>query len=218
MDQKKQIIPTLEMAKTWYQKSDAVHNFDHIIRVYKMAVRLATEENADLAIVQAAALLHDVEDAGPGTDERKVHHITSAKYAGQVLKELNWPEDKIKAVQHCIRAHRYRDNNDVPKTIEAKVLYDSDKLDVLGAIGIARTIAYATIAGEPIYFQPSEKFINSGIEENGEPHSAYHEYLFKLIKVKDKLFTSSAKKIAEERNKFLTQFFDRLIKEYNGDL
>ena len=211
------IVPSPEQAKIWYTRSDSVHDFDHVIRVYTMAKRLAIEEGADLDIVLTAALLHDVEDAGPGTEERKTHHLTSAIFAGKVLQEMNWISERIEAVQHCIRAHRYRDNTNIPNTIEAKILYDSDKLDVLGAIGVARTIAYATIAGEPVYKEPSKQFIMTGKEEPGEPHSAYHEYLFKLRNVKEKLFTSSAKKIAEDRDQYLTKYFERLIAEYRGE-
>jgi len=218
MNQQEPLIPTLEQARKWYTKSDSVHDFEHVVRVYNIAKRLAIIEHADLDIVLTAALMHDVEDAGPGTDERKTHHLTSAIFAGNILNEMHWSYNKIEAVQHCIRAHRYRDNNDVPETIEAKVLYDSDKLDVLGAIGVARTIAYATIAGEPIYAKPSDQFINSGKEEKGEPHSAYHEYLYKLRNVKAKLFTASAKEIAEMRDKYLTDYFKRLIAEYNGEM
>jgi len=210
-------MPDLDQARNWYRKSDAVHDFDHVIRVYNMAQRLAKEEGADLAIVLAATLLHDVEDAGPGTEERKNHHITSAQFAGKVLQKMGWTAERIAAVQHCIRAHRYRDNNEIPETIEAKILYDADKLDVLGAIGVARTIAYATLANEPIYREPSQHFLKTGKGEPGEAHSAYHEYLFKLRHVKSRLFTDTAKTIAEERHKYITHYFEQLAAETWGE-
>jgi uncharacterized protein len=211
-------MPTLEQARAWYQSAESVHNFDHVLRVYRTAERLAKEEQADLEIVRAAALLHDVADSTAGTQQRREHHIASAEFAGQVLAQEGWPEDRITAVQHCIRAHRFRNNGDEPQTIEAKVLFDADKLDVLGAIGVVRVVAYATLAGQPIYVEPSARFLSSGEKEPGEPHSAYHEHLYKLVKIKERLYTRSAKKAAEERDAYIRAFFERLIAESNGDL
>jgi uncharacterized protein len=207
----------LEQAKRWYQNTDAVHDFSHIERVYRMAERLALTEGADLEIVRAAALLHDADGTTPGSESRLEHHLRSAEIAGSVLKAEGWPEERIQAVQHCIRAHRFRDDRDPPATIEAKCLFDADKLDVLGAIGAVRVTVYAALAGTPFYSKPSEGFILTGQEEPGELHSAYHEHLFKLRKVESRLFTQAAKKIARERTQYLEEFFERLIMEINGE-
>lgn len=209
-------MPTLEQAEHWYQSSDGVHDFDHVRRVYHMATRLAKAENADIQIVQAAALLHDVMDSEAGTAARENHHITSARYAEEVLLQEGWGDQRIKAVQHCIRAHRFRSKGERPETNEAQVLFDADKLDVLGAVGVARTIAYSVQAGQPIYVEPSQKFIHTGVKEPGEPHSAYHEHLFKLVKIKDLLFTKTAKEIAVDRHAYLDSYFTRLIAETRG--
>ena len=209
---------TLESARPWYPHTDPVHGFDHIERVYRMAERLALAEGADLEIVHAAALLHDIEGSHPAGDERANHHFQSADIAAEILQAEGWPAERIAAVQHCIRAHRYRDDREPPATIEAKVLFDADKLDVLGAIGVARVIGYAVQAGQPIYAQPSAQFIATGAGEPGEPHSAYHEHLFKLLKVKDRLFTASARKIAVDRHAYLDAYFTRLIAERDGTL
>jgi len=209
---------TLETARNWYPNTDPVHGFDHIERVYRMAERLALAEGADLEIVHAAALLHDIEGSHPAGDERANHHFQSADIAAEILNNEGWSDERIAAVQHCIRAHRYRDDREPPATIEAKVLFDADKLDVLGAIGVARTIGYAVQAGQPIYAQPSAQFMASGVAEPGEPHSAYHEHLFKLSRVKDRLFTDSARKIAADRHAYLDTYFKRLIAEMDGSL
>lgn len=206
-------------ARSWYEDSDEVHNFEHVLRVEKMARRIALAEGADLEIVQAAAYLHDSRGASPEADgqARKGHHITSAEFAGEVLAARGWKKERIEAVQHCIRAHRFRHNEERPETIEAMCIFDADKLDVLGAVGAARTIAYAVLAGEPILNEPSEKFLKTGQKEEGEEHSSYHEYLFKLRKVKDQLFTKLGKEIAQERDEFLRQFYERLLAEYRGE-
>ncbi len=212
-------MPTIEEARLWYQEWDPVHDFEHVLRVYRMAERLATAEGADMEIVRAAALLHDSVGSAPGGDDaaRKEHHIASAEFAAQVLQGEGWSEGRIRAVQHCIRAHRFRSNGERPLTIEAQVLFDADKLDVLGAIGAARTIAYAALDGKPSYAEPSEQFIRTGKEEPGELHSSYHEYLFKLIKVKDLMFTKSGKDVAEKRDAFLRVFYDQLQAECRGE-
>src|SRR5512133_1657676 len=175
-------MPTLEQARAWYQEADPVHDFEHVMRVYHMAEHLAAETGADIEIVRAAALLHDAEGSAPGSETRASHHHRSADFAREVLSKEGWNEDRIAAVQHCIRAHRFRRDGEAPQTPEAQVLFDADKLDVLGAIGVARAIAYATLNHQPFYVTPSQKFIESGIKEPGEPHSSYHEYIFKLRK------------------------------------
>ncbi len=207
---------TLERAREWYAGADSVHDFEHVERVYRMAERLARAEGADWEIVRAAALLHDVEGTTPGAESRTNHHFSSAEFAGQVLAEEGWEPDRIAAVQHCIRAHRFRDNREPPQTIEAKCLFDADKLDVLGAIGVARTIAYATLAGEPVYAEPSRRFIETGEKEPGEPHSSYHEFIFKLSKIKDRLFTETARAIAVERHTYIAEYYERLQAEIAG--
>jgi len=212
-------MPTQDEARLWYTDADPIHNFDHVLRVYHMAERIGSVEGADLNIVRAAALLHDAQGSAPGqtNQARANHHTTSANFALQILSAEGWPADRISAVQHCIAAHRYRSGTEKPQTLEAKVIFDADKLDVLGAIGVARTIAYAVLDGQPFYAPPSDLITRTGQKEPGEPHSSYHEYLFKLSKVKDRLYTQTAKAIAAERHRFLTEFYDELIAEIHNE-
>jgi uncharacterized protein len=211
-------MPSIDQAREWYAGADAVHDFEHVLRVYHTAEHLARIEGADLEIVRAAALLHDVEGAAPGEgSERTSHQHASAEFAARILAKEGWQLDRIASVQHCIRAHRFRDRSESPLSIEARILFDADKLDVLGAVGVARVIAYATLDGKPFYYPPSQQFIQIGMEELGEPHSAYHEHLFKLRKVADRLFTRTARSMAEERLQYLEAFFERLIAEWHGE-
>ncbi len=211
---------TLETAHAWYSDTDPVHDFAHIERVYHMATRLAHAEGADLEIVQTAALLHDAEGSAPGSDNtagRATHHLSSAEFARTILEKEGWPLDRLEAVLHCIRAHRFRAGREEPQTLEAKVLFDADKLDVLGAVGVARTIAYAVLDGQPVYAPVSGQFMETGKELPGEPHSSYHEFIFKLRKVKDRLFTASAREVAESRHEYLDLYYKRLIAEMNAE-
>lgn len=208
---------SLEQARVWYTGADAVHDFEHIQRVWVMAERLALAEGADLEIVRAAVLLHDAEGATPGNAEgRAAHHENSAEFAREVLLAEGWPEDRITAVQHCIRAHRFR-GGEPPRTLEAQILFDADKLDVLGAIGVARVVAYAALAGEPLTAEVSESFRARFEKAPNEPHTPYHEFLFKLSRIKERLHTRTARALAEERHTYLSAFFERLHAEIKGE-
>jgi uncharacterized protein len=210
----------LELARTWYPHSDAVHGFDHVVRVLRMAERLAREEGADLEIVQAAALLHDAEGSATAGGElgRLEHHQQSAEFARLVLSGLGWAEQRIAAVQHCILAHRFRDNRQRPETLEARILFDADKLDAIGAIGVARALGHAVLNGNPFYTRPSQRFLDTGELEPGEAHSAFHEYQFKLRKLSTRLFTPAAQRIASRRHAVMQVFFERLEEELSEDI
>lgn len=213
-------MPTVEQARSWYSSSDPVHGLDHVLRVLRMAEELAQQAGADREIVRAAALLHDAQGAAPereaaaeeGAAGRHNHELASAEFAASILREEGWPEGRIESVLHCIRAHRYR-GQEMPQTLEAQILFDADKLDVIGAFGISRTLGYAQQAGQPAFFPPSDKFLESGTREPGEAHSAYHEYLYKLRKVRDRLHTEAAREIASEREPLLHSFFMQLAAE-----
>ncbi len=209
-------MPEVEEARAWYAQDDPVHGFDHVLRVLHMAERIGKQLGADLRILRAAALLHDAAGAHPGGPSgRGDHEQASAAFARQILEGEGWDETAIGEVEHCIRAHRFRGDTR-PQTLEARILFDADKLDVLGAFGAARTIGYALQDGQPIYAQPSTRFREQGKAEPGEPHSAYHEYLFKLRHVKERLYTDPARQIAEDRHALLCAFFDQLEAEADG--
>lgn len=216
-------MPSIKEARSWYPESDPVHGFDHVLRVYYLAERLARAEGADLEIVRAAVLLHDATAPAPAgsspTPEaaRASHHHASAAFARQVLQVEGWPEARVAAVEHCIRAHRFRDDAEQPQTLEAQVLFDADKLDAIGAIGVARAVAYAARAGCPAYAEPSRAFEETGRLEAGELHSSYHEFLFKLRKLEGLMHTPSARQIARQRHLRMEAFYADLAAETRGE-
>ncbi len=212
-------MPTIDQARAWYAGADPIHAFDHVLRVLALAERIGRAEGADLEILRAAVLLHDAVGSSPAGDGagRAGHHHASAAFARQVLEEEGWPQARIEAVLHCIRAHRFRDHSEPPATLEARILFDADKLDVLGAIGAARTLGYAALDGQPAYAAPSAQFRASGVKQPGEPHSAYHEFLFKLSKVKDRMHTPTARALAQARYEYLAGFFEQLWAEVRGE-
>ena len=145
------------------------------------------------------------------------HHQASAKFATAVLAKKGWQQERIDAVVHCILAPRFRNPAEKPATLEAQIIFDADKLDALGAVGAARVLAYAALAGTPFYEEPSAQFLETGKEIEGETHSAYHEHLFKLRKLRDRMHTPSARAIADERLAYLDEFFERMIAEWQGE-
>jgi uncharacterized protein len=206
---------TLEHARAWYPNYDAVHGYDHIKRVYNTCKKIGPLEGADMEILLTAALLHDASGSYPKEGNRKDHHLRSAEFAKDILEKEDWPISRIKAVQHCILTHRYR-KDESPSTIEAKVLFDADKLDVIGAIGVVRALAYAFQMKVPAYAVPSKRFLETGLKEDGEEHSAYHEYIFKLKNISSTLFTKTAREIADDRQDYLKEFFEELENEMNN--
>ncbi len=213
---------SLENARGWYTV-DPTHGFEHVLIVLRLAETIARQEGADLEIVRAAVLLHDATppDAagGLGGDQhtgaaRQEHHLSSAEFAHQVLLADGWPEERIAAVQHCIRAHRFRDDRENPQTLEAQVLFDADKLDAIGARGVLRAIAYALGRGMPAYAPPSAQFQATGQLEEGELHSAYHEYVFKLARLKERMYTPTGRALAEQRHTLMSAYFDALRLEF----
>ena len=152
-----------------------------------------------------------------GQGDRASHEHDSAAFARSVLEAEGWSAERIEAVAHCIRAHRYR-GSEQPAGLEAQILFDADKLDVLGAFGVSRTIGYAMQAGQPVYAEPSQRFLDAGELEPNEPHSAYHEYLFKLRNVPQRLHTEPAQRMAAERHAVMQAFFEQLAAEARGEI
>lgn len=207
---------------------DAAHDMNHVIRVYNLALTITkNEDDVDMDVLQAAILLHDIgghkemNDPSGKTD----HAIESAKMAAPILKNLNFTEKQIKHIQSCIISHRYKTENK-PETIEAKILFDADKLDSIGAIGIARSFCWVGKNNANIYKKVDiDEYIkeNMNSKMNGRiqdktKHSPQIEFAVKSKFLIDKLFTETAKEICRERIIFFENFLKRLEQEINGEL
>jgi uncharacterized protein len=199
----------IEEARQYYTDTDAAHDFDHVLRVLALAERIGQAEGAAMEIVRAAALLHDVARA---EEERTgaCHAKVGAERARQIL--AGHPADKVEAVAQAIASHRFRDEV-VPQTLEAKVVYDADKLDAIGAIGIARAYAMAGKRGQHLW---AETPAGSLAESQSPYYTLVHEFTFKLSRLKEALFTATARHIAEERHRYMVEFFARLEEEVHG--
>lgn len=202
---------SVEEARQHYLGSDAVHDFDHVLRVLALAERLAPAEGADPEILRAAVLLHDVA-RGDGSEAEGVDHAQAgAERARHLL--AGHPPEQVEAVARAIAAHRFR-AGPAPDTPEARVLHDADKLDAIGALGVARAFAYGGRAGQRLWAEVPPGYQESKATR-GE-HTPVHEYHMKLARIQDRLLTESAREIARERHSFMVAFFERLEMEVRG--
>jgi len=189
------------------------HDKHHVERVYNLAVRLAQAEGADLNIVKAAALLHDIARAMEDEGSIDDHASEGAKIARKILEETDFPKNRIDYVIHCIETHRFR-NSLTPKTLEAKILQDADRLDIIGAIGIARVFARGGWSNKPIH-DPS---ILPKAKYDGKSESSVNHIYEKLLNIKATMNTETARKMADERHRYVEQFLDRLLREWKAEI
>lgn len=209
------------MDKTVYLKIDAymrscmedsAHDAEHIYRVLGLVNRLAesVDEPLDRDVLTAACLLHDVGRAEQFKDPTVCHAEAGSVKAHRFLLDLGWSEERAAHVRDCVLTHRFR-NNRRPATMEAKLLFDADKLDVSGAMGIARTLCYAGEMGYPLYSRDETGLL---LEPTGDaPNTFVQEYRHKLEKIGDGLYTEEARKIAAQRLSAASAFYESLLAE-----
>lgn len=221
MDKRIEVIKN----KMEMELSCSAHNIDHVMRVYNLCKLIAeTEDNVDMNILEPAALLYDIARTIESEDTTGVldHAIIGSEMAVGILEELDYTLDEIKQIKHCILTHRYRTGN-IPQTIEAKILFDSDKLDVIGSVGISRTFMLAGQFGQRITATLSDEYTKSNTVQNGRlkdvsKHSPMMEYEYKFKNIPSKLFTHKGKEIGNHRLEYMKEFFERLEKEILGEL
>ncbi len=223
----RKISEIIEIVKK--ELSSSAHDLEHTFRVLKLAKKIAEKEGkVNMEVIELAALLHDIARVKEDSDKtgNTDHAVLGAEMARKILSDLGYPNETVDAVCHAIRTHRFRGEN-VPETIEAKILFDADKLDAIGAVGIARAYMIAGERGEPLYREVSDLNVYKkenlvGGKLNGRikdisKHSVNMEYETKFKKIPDRLFTETARKIAKDRLEFMAQYFGRLKKEIEGE-
>ena len=207
---------TINFARSLYENGGGGHDFDHVLRVTALAERIAAAEGADGAVVRTAALLHDIGES----EGREDHHLRGAAKARVLLQGQS--ETFVEAVAHAIEAHRFR-AEPAPATLEAQVLSDADKLDAIGAIGVARAYAYTGAHGTALWKLPWQAIAGGkgdavrSPDDLGGDYTPVHEFVYKLDRIPDRLYTATARTIAAERQRFMRAFFDRLDEEAAGD-
>ncbi|HSB50746.1 MAG TPA: HD domain-containing protein [Nitrosopumilaceae archaeon] len=189
--------------------NDPAHDFDHIMRVYKNAKKLAKKEKANTKLVLYAVLLHDIVNY-PKSDKRSKNSSTqSAIIAKKILAKYNLPNSEIKIITDAIRDHSFS-NNKTPKTMEGKILQDADRLDAIGAIGIARTLAVSGAEKRPFY-NKLDPFCFK--RKPDDKKWAVDHFYKKLLNLEKLMNTKSAKIEANRRTKILENFLSELKRE-----
>lgn len=190
---------------------DSAHDKEHIYRVLYNALTIAkSERNVDYDVLVASCLLHDIAREEQFADPKICHAAAGGEKAFHFLVEHGFTADFAEKVKHCIQTHRYRKNNE-PQSLEAKILFDADKLDAAGAIGIARTLIYKGIVSEPIYTVTPDGTVSDGT--NDAAPSFFQEYKYKLEKLYSNFYTRSGKELAIKRRDTAVGFYENLLQE-----
>lgn len=206
--------PLISVLKKKFMNESTGHDWYHIERVHQLAIHIAKHEGGNSRIISAAALLHDISDHKFNGGD----YTLGAKKAIEILSRLDYTTTEIDAISSIVASISFKGNKVKPEplTLEGQIVQDADRLDALGAIGIARTFAYGGHVNQPIY-DPSILPQEHGTKEeylNQRTHTINHFYE-KLLLLKDRMNTSTAKKIALKRHHFLENFLDEFLNEWN---
>lgn len=213
-----------KIAKQYFINASGCHDWSHIERVRNLALKIGQKEKANLKIIEAAVLLHDIgrkfemENKGKKAGIKICHATESKKEAREILVNFKKITPKEKEnILHSIESHRHR-NSLVPDTLEAKVVFDADKLDSIGAVGIARDFLFAGGAGSNCLYTGNEKVLARTGKDYSYTHedSAILEYEIKLKHIKNKMMTKTGKLMAKERDRFMREFFKKFWLEVEG--
>jgi len=206
--------------------SCSAHGLDHSMRVYNLALLIAENSDVDLEVLQAAALLHDIGGEKEMTDPtgQTDHALVGAEMAGPILRRLDFPEEKIQHVQDCIVSHRSKTDK-TPQTKEAQILFEADKLDAFGAIGVARHFIWVGKNNANMYKKVNiEEYARDNLSDgritgrikDKTQHSPQIEFEIKIKHLLNKIKTPRAIEIGKEKIEFFKAFLDQLEKEFNG--
>ncbi|GHV12710.1 phosphohydrolase [Clostridia bacterium] len=193
------------------QMSDSAHDKEHVYRVLNYALEIAKfEQEVNLELLITAALLHDIGRAEQFATPTIDHATLGADKAKNYLLSTGYEPEFADAVSAAISSHRFRSDNP-PFSIEAKILFDADKIDVCGVMGMVRGVQYKAHTGEPLYtFNPNGS-ISDGTENDTD--SLFHEYKFKLEKIYDRFYTKRGADLGEKRRKAAADFYNSLLAE-----
>lgn len=190
---------------------DSAHDCEHVYRVLYHALEIAkTITDVDYDVLIAACLLHDIGRKEQFEDPALCHAVVGSEKAFAFLTAQGFDAEYAARVRDCIRTHRYRENN-LPESPEAEILFDADKLDVTGAMGIARTLIYKGIVAEPLYSLLPDGSVSDGSQDTAP--SFFQEYKYKLEHIYGRFYTEKAASLAEERRQAAVDFYHSLYRE-----
>lgn len=190
-------------------KNDSAHDFNHIMRVYKNAKRICKNEKINDELVLAGALLHDIVSYPKSHKNSKLSSVKSSEKSKTILKKYGYSEVEIRIISDAIRDHSFSQQK-IPKTIEGKILQDADRLDAIGAVGIARVFAVGGAEKRPFY-DPTDPFCK---KRKPDDHTWTLDHFYqKLLRLEQLMNTKSGKREAKRRTKILKNYLSELKKE-----
>jgi len=207
---------TVEFVKKELQGAEAGHDWFHIERVWKLSKKIAEKENANLMVVELGALLHDIADPKFHNGNEEIGPNTARYF----METQGLHEDIIVQVIYIIKNISFKNRADAPqeKSIELQIVQDADRIDAIGAIGIARTFNFGGYKNNPMYDPANLPKLNMSKDEykksNGTTINHFYE---KLLLIKDLMNTDTGKSLAEERHQYMLGFLDQFYKEWNVD-
>ena len=214
---KNHITLTINFVKEKLEGAEAGHDWFHIDRVWKLSKKIAEKEGGNLEVIELSALLHDIADP-------KFHNgdeTLALKISQNLLEEIHIDTELIEQVLFVIKNISFKNRAEAPENppLELQIVQDADRLDAIGAIGIARTFNFGGFKNNLMYHPEIKPNLGMNKEEykksNGTTINHFYE---KLLLLKDLMNTETAKKIASERHGFMLQFLDEFYKEWNVEL
>ena len=200
-------------AFTYFRDARGSHHWDHTLRVCRLCERIGSAEGVEMNVLLTAAYLHDIARCYQDDANGAVCHAEKgARLAAPIVAKLPFSAEQRDNVLHCIRSHRFRGSHK-PQTPEAMVLFDADKLDAIGAIGVARAFLFAGEIGARLHSDIAniEATRMYSAEDTG-----YREYKVKLCKIKDRILTREGRKLAARRHAVMEAFFNHFLEEFEG--
>jgi uncharacterized protein len=202
-------LDLVKEVKAMYERADPAHDFSHIMRVYKNAKYIGEREGADMQVLLMAALLHDVGSELKGTKASAESNHARLKIAEKFLAKKGFSEELRTKILYAVDVHRFS-RGIYPETLEAKVLQDADRLDAIGAVGIARVFMVGGSLGREFY-DPGDPFSTS--RDPDDSRWNLDHFFSKLLKLESGMHTDTAKALAESRGEVLRRYISDLKKE-----
>lgn len=203
-----------ENAQTLFDDARGSHAWDHTLRVSRLCAHIGEVEGVDMDVLLSAAYLHDIGRCYQDSSNGAICHAEKgSRMARPFLSKLSFSEDRKENILHCIRSHRFR-GDQRPNTPEARVLFDADKLDAIGAVGVARAFLFAGEVGARLHSPDVniEDTVSYSVDDTG-----YREFIVKLSRIRDRIMTEEGKRLANERHAYMVDFFERFLAEYEGE-
>lgn len=202
-------------ARTFFEQARGSHGWDHTERVLALCLHIGRSEGADLDVLRLAAVLHDIGRTEQDEGQGKVCHAEiGARLARDLLHAHGLAEPLVKRVVACVATHRFRGGNR-PVSLEERILFDADKLDSIGAVGIGRAFLFAGEVGARLHDPTAD---HTKTKAYTADDTAHREFVVKLSRIRDRMLTGEGRRLAEERHAYMVEFFARLDREVAGDL